>query len=314
MLRKLIMILLMCSAASARTLYMFPSNSVYFNLADDTSWMTNKLGLADLPVTNVLDLAVKHNDRPAVMSLVTTIVVTAYAGTTNANMAGVYTFVPGAWPQITNAPFYGSYDGTTLHLYSSNSPPTHYSAAAAALPGAVIAEDDGDRLQAELVMVTNYTEVALASELPVLGTYPVFELALGGAWTDFELKASTNNFVTLCYYVISSTNNALADDPDVWTYYTDDYAVDTRQWFKATVATPITSQLTDALSSCSIVVVQPSHACAVPWQQWMSSTNNALIWSYIRYDAGAFEMNAGGTKQRWNAVVPTEWRTNRITR
>ena len=145
-------------------------------------------------------------------------------------------------------------------------------------------------------------------------TYPVLILELGGQWTDFELKASTNNFEDLVYFVKSAGTNAVADDTDVWTYFTDDYADDVRKWNKATVATSIGSQLADAVNSeVEYVVVMPSHdGCAVTWQDWMSRTKTSLVWSYVRYDGVGFEMNATGTKTHWNPVVPVEWRQERV--
>ena len=144
-------------------------------------------------------------------------------------------------------------------------------------------------------------------------TYPVLVLSMGGQWTDFELKASTNNFATLVYCVWSIAANPWADDPDVAVYFADDYAADQRQWHKAAVATPIMNQLADpGHSEIGTVVVSPSHGCVVPWQQWMSRTNDRLVWSYIRFDGVGYEMNATGTQPHWNPVVPVEWRKARI--
>lgn len=145
-------------------------------------------------------------------------------------------------------------------------------------------------------------------------TYPVLRLELGGQWTDFELKASTNNFESLVYYIKSSSATAGGyDDTDVWTYFTDDYSTDVRQWLKASVATAIGGQLTDPVNSVvSYVVVCPSHSCDVDYSTWMSKTNERLVWSYVRYDGMNLETNVTGTKTRWNPVVPTEWRSGRI--
>lgn len=143
--------------------------------------------------------------------------------------------------------------------------------------------------------------------------YPVLMLELGGAWTDFEIKASTNNFASLVYFVQSSATNAHADDTNVWVYFTDDHGTDVRRWIRSQTATAIGSQLADAVhSQVDRVLVCPSHACAVDWRGWMSRTNNRLVWSYVRFDGLNLEMNASGTKSRWNPVVPVEWRRERI--
>jgi len=144
-------------------------------------------------------------------------------------------------------------------------------------------------------------------------TYPVLRLELGGQWTDFEIKASTNNFTNLCYYVMSSGTNAWTTDPNVWVYFTDDYAADVRQWRKSAPFTAIVSQLTDVTNSqVEAVIVCPSHECTVDWEAWMSPTNTRLVWSFVRYDGIGFELNATGTKQHWSAVVPVDWRRARI--
>jgi len=141
-------------------------------------------------------------------------------------------------------------------------------------------------------------------------TYPVLVLPLGGAWTDFELKASTNNFTNLCYYMMSSGTNAYTTDTNVWVYFTDDYAGDARQWQRSAVATAIGSQLAATNSEVEFAVVLPSH-CMGGWPRWMSRGNDRLVWSFVRYDSIGMEMNATGTKSHWNPVVPVEWRKAR---
>jgi len=142
----------------------------------------------------------------------------------------------------------------------------------------------------------------------------VLRLELGGSWTDFELKASTNNFDSLVYYVQSSATNAYADDTNVWVYFTDDYGADARAWHKSATATSIGSQLADAVNSeVEYVLVCPSHECAVEWSGWMSRTNNRLVWSFVRYDGISLEMNGTGTKPHWSLAVPVEWRRERVS-
>lgn len=144
-------------------------------------------------------------------------------------------------------------------------------------------------------------------------TYPVLLLELGAQWTDFELKASTDNFDTLVYYVQSSRTNQYADDSDVWVYFTDDYASDTREWHKSAVATSIGSQLADPVNSeVEYVLVCPSHTCDVDWQGWMSETNTSLVWSFVRFDGIDLEKNAAGTQAKWNMTFPVAWREERV--
>ncbi len=160
---------------------------------------------------------------------------------------------------------------------------------------------DGDRFPAAVTPVVEEK------------TYPVLVLQLGGQWTDFELKASTNNFESMVYYTMSSATNQYMDDTNVWVYYTDDYSPDVRQWLKSETATSIGSQLTDPVNAeVEYVVVCPSHECSVDWSTWMTETNSNLIWSYVRYDGINLEYNATGTKTHWNPVVPVEWRKTRV--
>ena len=143
--------------------------------------------------------------------------------------------------------------------------------------------------------------------------FPVLRLELGGTWTDFELKASTNNFESLVYYVQSSSTNAYADDPGVRVFFTDDYLGRSARWNESEPATAIGAQLADPVHSVvPYVLVSPSHECAVHWRGWMSRDNTRLVWSFVRFDGIDSEKNAAGTRWHWNLVVPVEWRKERI--
>ena len=144
--------------------------------------------------------------------------------------------------------------------------------------------------------------------------FPALLLRLGGNWTDFELKASTDNFSkTLVYYVRSSSASPRAGDPDVRVYFTDDYSGNVLRWRLAEPMTAIGEQLADPVhSEVEYVLVMPSHECAVHWRTWMSRDNNRLVWSYVRFDGIDYERNADGTKTRWNVAVPVQWRKGRI--
>ena len=147
---------------------------------------------------------------------------------------------------------------------------------------------------------------------PVEKTFPVLVLELGGAWTDFELKASVDNFESLVYFVKSS-ELILEGDPDVWIYFSDDHYADPRVWRKAEVGTPIGEQLADPVNSeVRYVMVSPSHSTPVDWSTWMKEKNEKLVWSYVRYDGLSLEMNVTETTSKWNLVVPVQWRENRV--
>jgi len=144
--------------------------------------------------------------------------------------------------------------------------------------------------------------------------FPVLRLDLGGQWTDFELKATTNNFTSLCYYYISSEDNAVADDTNVWVYFTDDYHADPRQWIRQIIGLDrsIYDQLENPYSVVKSVYVYPSHNCAEDWEEWMSKSNTNLVWSYVRFDGVDYEKNYDDTGARWTTVQPSEWIAERV--
>ena len=154
---------------------------------------------------------------------------------------------------------------------------------------------------------------ATLGDLPPLATYPVITLPIGGGWSDFILKASTDNFVTVCWKVESAggTPNHVPD-PDAKVFYTDDYAADSRQWLPDPGGTSILSLLANANSVVAYVVVSPSHNCTVPWQTWMYEGNPNLVWSYCRVNGTGLEMNVDGTAVRWQVPASVVWKTKQV--
>ncbi len=145
-------------------------------------------------------------------------------------------------------------------------------------------------------------------------TYPVFRLPMGGAWTDFELKASTNNFTNLVYFCISSGTNTFGfGDTNALIYFSDDYQADVRAWRKSPPGSNIYAQLSSTNAVIDTIYVFPSHDCQVVWSNWMSQTNKNLVWSWVRFDGFDFEKNFDGTKQRWNLIQPDNWELERKT-
>ncbi len=152
--------------------------------------------------------------------------------------------------------------------------------------------------------VTNKADISLLSE----GTYPVFQIPLGGAWTDFEIKASTNNFASLVYYYKSwTTQDATRGDTNAAVYFTDDYADDVRVWRGKQKNEPISAHLLSEDSEVEYAYFYPSHDCEVAWSDWMFKTNASLVWSYVRVDDASFEMRADGAAQHWSPIQPHSW-------
>lgn len=135
------------------------------------------------------------------------------------------------------------------------------------------------------------------------GDYWQFELNLkAGHWTDFEIKASTNNFDSLCYYYKSwTTQDATRGDTNAYVWFTDDHSDDVRVWRKKDHDKSISQMLVSTNSVVETVIFQPSHESEIDWASWMF--DERLVWSFVRVDDIGFEMNASGTKQRWSPVT-----------
>lgn len=143
-------------------------------------------------------------------------------------------------------------------------------------------------------------------ELP----YPVLKIELGGEWTDFELKASINNFdpgTDVVYYIRSWEQTACPFDKNVWIYFQDDGSANPWEWKRSLYATSILSQLQDqANTEVESVMVFPSHQCEFDAYVWMYPTNKNLTWSYVRYNGMTFEMNNAG-KIHHVITEPIKW-------
>lgn len=138
--------------------------------------------------------------------------------------------------------------------------------------------------------------------------YPSFCLRLGGLWTDFEIKASTNNFTTLVYwYASSSVVGFGVDDNYPFTYFVDDYAYDVRKWVSTAPHTPILSYMVNTNTEVETVYFFPSRNCQYSANLWMWQNNSNLVWSYIRYGPVGYEKNVTGTKSHWNPIRPDSW-------
>ncbi|MCX6996521.1 MAG: hypothetical protein NTV49_05425 [Kiritimatiellaeota bacterium] len=164
--------------------------------------------------------------------------------------------------------------------------------------------------------IVNVTIGGVALSNWVRRTYPTLMLDLGGVWTDFELRASTNNFASSAgdvYYLCSWGPPDCPDDLDVWIYFIDSGRTNTPQSLvKATHTNSILAQLVSPLDTeVSRVIVYPSHTLTPPYSAvWMNETNTDVTWSYLRYDVIGPETNAVGTKI-WRPVVPVSWKQNR---
>jgi len=152
----------------------------------------------------------------------------------------------------------------------------------------------------------------------IQGDYPVFSIPIGlvnGNWTDFEIKATTNNFTSLVYYYKSWTNQSGNNtDSDPMVFFTQDYETDVRKWWRKTNDLAISKHLLSEDSVVHAIYFYPStNLSSIPASQWMTATNANLIWSWVRVDDLGFEMNVAESKQLWSPIQPTAWVVERPT-
>jgi hypothetical protein len=140
--------------------------------------------------------------------------------------------------------------------------------------------------------------------------YPVLSLELGGQWTDFELKASTNNFdagTETVYFIRSWMQTACPYDSQVRIYFQDDSSTNPWEWKLSAYTNSILSQLVDPThTEIERVMVYPSRECEYDAIQWMNKTNANLTWSYVRFNGLNFETNAAG-KIHHVITEPVKW-------
>ena len=150
--------------------------------------------------------------------------------------------------------------------------------------------------------------------------FPVFRFDLGEDWTDFEIKASTNNFdaafsaggSNMVYYYRSWTAEqpAYCPDTEARAYYTDDYSGDPRVWIPKAPDSSIAAQLASPSSVVCAVYFFPSRDCEC---SWMRRDNTNLVWSWMRVTDGEYEKRLDGAKTRWRPIRPDSWESGLTT-
>lgn len=158
-------------------------------------------------------------------------------------------------------------------------------------------------------------------ESPTLIKCPVFNIPLGG-WSEFELKASTNNYATgvatndMVYWFESlgrdayggAWTNCPVADLDAALFFCNPDAGNGRAWSRWTNALTLTEQIGANGNYQQTVVIFPSRTVkSGATNVWMYPGNGKLIWSYRRRDAAEGETNALG-RTIWHPVMPDGWR------
>ena len=163
-----------------------------------------------------------------------------------------------------------------------------------------------------LLVHTNGAVVSPSNFVSKNWSYPEFYVALGSSWTDFEIKASTNNFQEVLFWFKSTGTNSLADDPSPRVWYTDSGKADPRAWNLSTNHTAISLQIADtgsivrgAIYSASLLVASGDGTNAVTNSAtaWMHQQNSNLVWSVTRYDGIGFERDVSN-RVVWCPIQP----------
>lgn len=157
----------------------------------------------------------------------------------------------------------------------------------------------------------------------------VFNIPLGGSYTDFELKATVVNFATNSTYPLGMVYFYHSPDPgksvvtgQMWStqpevFFTDSQYVNPtnapmnqRAWRKQSASQSIAAMRASPSTSVIagvVVSVMPSG----PKSAQITSTNPALVWSYCRMTPSGYEEDAGG-HSIWYPVQPI-WTSQGVT-
>lgn len=146
--------------------------------------------------------------------------------------------------------------------------------------------------------------------------YAVFDIPLGGSYTDFELKASVSNYATNSTYTNGMVFFYHSPDPgksaipeQIWSTRPDVFFTDSawtgatnymnqRSWRKQSASQSIAAMRAGGVNSviAGVVVVVRDTGVITP-------TNAALVWSYCRYTPTAYEADGGG-RSIWMPITP----------
>jgi len=143
------------------------------------------------------------------------------------------------------------------------------------------------------------------------GQFAVFWIPLsrGDQWTDFELKASTDDFLAdnnMVYFYHSPDPAKAVITSQVWTnrpdvYFTDSGKTGTpnrRAWVKQSSSQSIFAMLADANSEVGgfLLIVRDD----------LSPHRTGMVWSYNLMDSASADNDAAG-RSVWRPIVPIRW-------
>lgn len=178
--------------------------------------------------------------------------------------------------------------------------------------GSIPIERLSNAVPATRLLGTGTLTVPTTGTVALVAQYPTFTIPLGGNYTDFELKATTVNYVggAMVYFYHSPDPQKSAIPQQIWTnrpdvFFTDSQYVkpgypeeNQRAWRRQSTTQSIAAMRTNGNSRISAAIITVRDLGTI------NPGNAALVWSYCRMTSTGYEEDPGG-KSIWTPIVPT---------
>lgn len=137
-------------------------------------------------------------------------------------------------------------------------------------------------------------------------------------FTDFELKASTNNFTAssedekLCFF----SQSVIADTGNPTPTANIPYVVDKMKLYVCTSYSTLDyrsyTQIANTLDwkhqiNCIVALVDVSCLIRKPGGEWLSDQEEELVWCWMRNIDDDIEREAGSNGPMWQPIAPVKW-------
>ncbi len=145
-----------------------------------------------------------------------------------------------------------------------------------------------------------------ANQIPEKARFAVFTIPVTGAFTDFELKASDDNYETMVFFYHSPDPEKSSIPQQIWTtrpdvFFTDSQHPDRRQWIRQSATQSISAMRANGNSRIGGIVV------VVRDMGRINPDNLNLVWTYCLMTPTSTEDDPGG-RSIWRPIVPV-WQT-----
>ncbi|HWL54273.1 MAG TPA: hypothetical protein VNQ90_17670 [Chthoniobacteraceae bacterium] len=133
--------------------------------------------------------------------------------------------------------------------------------------------------------------------------YPVFHIYLPPGFTDFELKATTDNYETMVFFYHSPDPAKAFIPSQIWStrpdvFFTDSQRADRRQWIRQSASQSIAAMRVNGSSEIGGVILVVKDVGGA-----ISQDNPKLIWTYAVMTPTGTEDDPGG-RSIWRPIVP----------